>query len=180
MMRANFNLPIPAVIALAAVLAGCGGTSPAPAPLTELPDIEEPQAGPEEGVEPFLKLVAAASPLGQVLVDSAGMTLYVVTTDKEGESTCYGDCARAWPPLLTEAPPQAGQGVDAALLSTAERTDGSVQVIYNGMPLYYYNQDNAPGDTNGQGVRDVWFVVDPSGSPLRSAERSIDRGGYEY
>ena len=179
-MRASFNLPFSALIALAAVLAGCDGTTPAPAPPTELLKIEEPQAGAEDDVELFVTLIAAATPLGQVLVDSAGLTLYVVTTDKEGESTCYGGCARTWPPLLTEAPPQAGQGVDAALLSTAERADGSVQVIYNGMPLYHYSQDNAPGDTNGQGVRDVWFVVDPSGSPLRSAEPSIDRGGYEY
>ena len=58
-------------------------------------------------------------------------------------------------------------GVDEALLGTASRTDGSSQVTYNGWPLYYFAADSAPGDINGQGVNDVWWVVDPSGDAIR-------------
>ena len=99
------------------------------------------------------------------MVDDAGNTLYVFIPDDGGESTCYDGCADAWPPL--EGAAQAGGSIDAALLGTSPRTDGSVQVTYNGWPLYYFANDAAPGDTNGQGLNDVWYVMDPSGEVIR-------------
>ena len=60
-----------------------------------------------------------------------------------------------------------GEGVDASLLGSSERTDGSLQATYNGWPLYHFAADDAPGDTNGQLVGDVWFVIGPDGTPIR-------------
>ena len=73
----------------------------------------------------------------------------------------------AWPPLLTTGDPVAGGGVDAALLGTTTRKDGAKQVIYKGMPLYYYAKDKAAGDVVGQGVGEAWYVVTPSGEIVK-------------
>lgn len=105
--------------------------------------------------------------LGDVLVDTEGMTLYMYDPDAQGDSTCYDQCATAWPPLLVAGDPAAGEGIDAALLGTTERTDGTVQVTYNDWPLYYWAQDVAAGDTTGQAVNDVWWVLDATGEPIR-------------
>lgn len=104
--------------------------------------------------------------LGSFLVDADGMTLYLFTKDTENTSNCYDDCASAWPPLLTDGEPVAGEGVDAALLGTTERTDGTIQVTYGGWPLYYWVKDAAPGDTTGQDVGEVWYVVSPGGEAV--------------
>lgn len=87
--------------------------------------------------------------LGDFLVDAEGMTLYLFTKDTENVSTCYDDCATAWPPLLTDGEVTVGEGLDASLLGTTERTDGATQVTYGGWPLYYWVKDEAPGDTTG-------------------------------
>jgi predicted lipoprotein with Yx(FWY)xxD motif len=111
-------------------------------------------------------LVVAASDLGDILTDSEGRTLYLFDPDTQsGEPTCYDDCAEAWPAFVEEV--TAGDGVDASLLTTATRTDDAgVQVVYNGWPLYYFSGDEAPGDTNGQGLNDIWWVVDASGNAV--------------
>ena len=100
--------------------------------------------------------------LGSFLVDDKGMTLYLFTKDSPNTTTCYDQCATNWPPLLTTGAPVAGEGVDASKLGTITRTDGTVQVTYNGWPLYFYAKDAAPGDVVGQNVGDVWFVVSPA------------------
>ena len=94
------------------------------------------------------------------------MSLYLYTKDTAGSgaSTCYGSCATAWPPLLTTGKPVAGSGVDMSKFGTLTRTDGTTQVTYNGWPLYYYSKDMAPGDTLGQGVGSVWYVIDATGT----------------
>ena len=110
--------------------------------------------------------VTEGDALGEFLVDADGMTLYLFTNDSEGTSNCYDGCAASWPPLLTEGEPEAGDGVDAALLGTTERTDGTTQVTYNGLPLYFFASDQSAGDTSGQGVGDVWYVVSPEGEAV--------------
>ena len=109
-------------------------------------------------------VMVADSSLGSILVDGDGNTLYLFTPDTQGESTCYDQCEANWPPLVDDV--EAGDGIDAALLGTAARTDGSEQVTYNGWPLYYFANDSAAGDTNGQGINDVWYVVDPQGAAI--------------
>ena len=80
-------------------------------------------------------------------------------------SNCTGQCADNWPPLLVgdNASLAAGEGVTGEL-GTIERGNGALQVTYNGLPLYYWSGDTAPGDADGQGFNDVWFVVSPSDS----------------
>ncbi len=105
--------------------------------------------------------------LGSFLVDSKGMTLYAFTTDKPNTSNCYGKCASFWPPLLTSGAPMAGSGLDSSKLGTTTRTDGTVQVTYNGWPLYYFAKDKQPGDVKGQKVAGTWFVLAPSGTLVK-------------
>jgi predicted lipoprotein with Yx(FWY)xxD motif len=102
------------------------------------------------------------------LTDSSGRTLYRFTRDTVNTSSaCYGQCATTWPPLLIdEGTPVAGAGVNGDLLGVLARTDGTRQVMYNGMPLYYYNQDANPSDTKGQRVRDVWFIIHPNSTTV--------------
>jgi len=104
--------------------------------------------------------------LGSFLVDDKGMTLYLFTKDTPDTSNCYDKCATAWPPLLTTDAAAAGEGVDASMLGTTNRTDGTVQVTYNGWPLYYYEKDKAPGDVVGQDVGGVWYVVSAAGDKV--------------
>jgi len=104
--------------------------------------------------------------LGSFLVDDKGMTLYRFTKDTPNTTVCYDKCATAWPPLLTTGNAVAGEGVDASLFGTTTRTDGAVQVTYNGWPLYYYEKDKAPGDVTGQDVGGVWFVVSAAGDQV--------------
>jgi predicted lipoprotein with Yx(FWY)xxD motif len=105
--------------------------------------------------------------LGEFLVDGWGMTLYLFTNDTPGVSNCYDQCAERWPPLLVEGEPVLGNNIDAALIGTTERTDGTTQLTYNGWPLYYWYEDMAPGDTLGQGVGDVWYVISPAGEMVQ-------------
>jgi predicted lipoprotein with Yx(FWY)xxD motif len=101
---------------------------------------------------------------GNILTDSQGRTLYHFTKDTvNASSACYARCATTWPPLLiADGNPVAGAGVDGNLLGVLTRTDGGRQVMFNGMPLYYYSTDSAPGDTKGQEVGKVWFIVKPN------------------
>jgi predicted lipoprotein with Yx(FWY)xxD motif len=176
------------LLLVALVAAGCGGepaaeptappadagdaTETVMAPSTTAPPMETATSEPM-GTAGTAGATAAAgettvatttSDLGEILVDGEGRTLYAFLNDAQGAPTCADDCAQNWPPL--PGPATAGEGVDGALLSTAERDDGSMQVTYNDWPLYHFAGDAAPGDTNGQGVGDVWYVVDAAGEPV--------------
>jgi predicted lipoprotein with Yx(FWY)xxD motif len=155
------RLILSALVGLVMLATAC---SPQAIATTTPPPTEPPAAVPVTG--------GAAVDLGQndtlgsFLVDDKGMTLYLFTKDTPNTSNCYDKCATAWPPLLTTGDPVAGEGVDASLLGTTTRTDGAVQVTYNGWPLYYYEKDKAPGDVTGQDVGDVWFVVSAEGDQV--------------
>lgn len=110
--------------------------------------------------------------LGTVVVDSEGMTLYVFDNDTEGTSNCTGDCATNWPPLTGDV--TAGEGIDEGLIGSTERDDGSMQVTYDGLPLYYFAADQAAGDTNGQGVGGIWWVIAPDGEKITEEQVSQD------
>jgi predicted lipoprotein with Yx(FWY)xxD motif len=116
---------------------------------------------------------------GEILVDSEGMTLYLFTQDEPGESVCYDSCAENWPPLTVEDSPSGSDDLPGDL-STIERDDGTMQVTYNGWPLYYWVQDEGPGDATGQGVNDVWFVVATDQEPPEGddGDDSDNGGGY--
>jgi predicted lipoprotein with Yx(FWY)xxD motif len=120
----------------------------------------------------------AETDLGSVLVDAEGFTLYVFTNDTEGTSTCYDDCAANWPAVPGDT--AIGADLDANLFGTSPRDDGTEQMTVNGMPLYRFTPDEAPGDVNGQGVGGVWFVVGADGNMIEgpSASNDVDRGDY--
>jgi predicted lipoprotein with Yx(FWY)xxD motif len=123
---------------------------------------EEADAAPAEAGD----LALATTDLGDILVDVDGNTVYLYTPDEQGESTCYDACEEAWP-VVGEVT-VVGDGLDESLLGTTTRTDGVVQATYNSWPLYYFANDTAPGDTAGQGVSDVWYVVDATGAAISS------------
>lgn len=117
--------------------------------------------------------VSESTEFGPILVDGDGFSLYLFMADTQnsGTSTCGDDdgCTTEWPPLLTEGDPVAGEGVDATLLGTITRDDGSTQVTYNGWPLYLFHEDMAAGDTNGQAVDEfggLWYLVSPTGETI--------------
>jgi predicted lipoprotein with Yx(FWY)xxD motif len=170
---------------LALALAACSGGQPATPSGAEAPASPSPAAPAESQAA----VTAAESSLGQTLVDAEGRTLYAFTKDKGGQSTCYGDCEATWPALKVQGAPEAGDGVEASLLATTDRNDGSAQVTYKGMPLYLFSGDQQPGDTNGQGVGGVWFAVTPDGGLVGTAggtsgggndEGGQSGGGYGY
>lgn len=109
--------------------------------------------------------VSSSADLGDYLVDSEGMTLYWFANDEPGVSNCSGGCLEAWPPFLVESEEdiQAGEGVDESLIGTIPFEGGGLLVTYDEFPLYYWQNDQEPGDTTGHGVNDVWFVVPPAG-----------------
>jgi predicted lipoprotein with Yx(FWY)xxD motif len=110
--------------------------------------------------------------LGKVLVDARGLTLYLYTPDTGGSSTCYGQCAASWPPLLAKGKPAAGAGARGSLLGTTRRTDGTLQVTYAGHPLYTFASDAKAGDVNGEDVGGVWYAVSASGAKVEPGSQS--------
>jgi predicted lipoprotein with Yx(FWY)xxD motif len=126
---------------------------------------EKTTASSEGGGAGVVK-AAKVGDLGTIIVNSAGLTLYDFHKDKGGTSACYGACAGAWPPLLTEGEPKAEAGAMASQLGTTKRKDGSVQVTYNGWPLYTYAGDKAPGEANGNDIDQFgaeWYALQPNG-----------------
>jgi predicted lipoprotein with Yx(FWY)xxD motif len=108
----------------------------------------------------------ANTSLGTVLVDGNGRTLYGLTKDMNGMSSCNGTCATLWPPL-TVAGSTLPAGLDPNVFSIVTRADGSHQLRAGKWPLYRYAGDTAAGDTNGQGSGGVWFVLAPTGKLIK-------------
>ncbi len=141
-----------AVLGLAA-LVGCGGE-------------DEPAAG---GQVAGAKLgTAEVSNLGKIVVDGNGRTLYVFDKDtaEPSKSNCDGDCAAKWPPLIAASGTPQVDGVDASLVGTVTRTDGSKQVTLAGWPLYQFAEDSKAGKADGQAVGGAWWVVGADGKKI--------------
>ena len=148
-----------ALAALALVLTACGGGD-------DQAGTTPTTAAAQQAAEGTVAV--ATTGLGDVLVDAKGRTLYVFTKDKSDQSVCSGKCAAAWPALTVTGAATPGTGVQASLLSTSKQANGSSQVSYGGKPLYYFAGDAAPGDTKGQGLNGVWFVVQGDGKLVES------------
>jgi predicted lipoprotein with Yx(FWY)xxD motif len=128
-----------------------------------------------EGADPSRLTAATSEEHGEHVADGGGRALYMFEADTRGEgesaaqSTCYDDCAEAWPPLVVEDAPEAGEDIQADLIGTVERNDGRLQVTYGGWPLYYYVRDEGPGQTTGHDVEEFggeWYLVAPSGEEI--------------
>jgi predicted lipoprotein with Yx(FWY)xxD motif len=120
----------------------------------------------------------AETDLGSILVDAEGFTLYIFTNDTGGTSSCNEGCIENWPAVPGDT--TIGADLDASLFGTTARDDGTEQLTVNGMPLYRYVPDEAPGDVNGQGVGGVWFVVGADGNMIEgpSASNDFERDDY--
>ena len=155
------------VVAIGLLAAAC---SKSPTPSTSATTTQPSSPSGAEGVT----VGTASTGLGTFLVGPDGKSLYLFEADTSSQSTCSGACAVGWPPLSTNGPPVAGSGVMQSLLSTTQRSDGTVQVVYNGHPLYFYSGDAAPGDTNGEGLTAFgagWDVVSPAGKKIEKPGR---------
>jgi predicted lipoprotein with Yx(FWY)xxD motif len=120
----------------------------------------------------------ASTDLGTVLVDPEGFTVYVFLNDTNGESTCYDSCAATWPAVPGDT--AISSDLDSSLFGTTTRTDGTEQMTVAGQPIYRYAPDANPGDTSGQGVGDVWFVVGTDGAPIGGPEAAATTSGGRY
>lgn len=98
--------------------------------------------------------------LGKFLAAGNGMTLYSYTKDEKNVSNCIEGCAFNWPPFYVD-PSAVVEGCESSDFATIKRSDGRMQTTYKGMPLYHFIQDKYPGDTLGQGIGKVWFIVTP-------------------
>lgn len=129
--------------------------------------------------------IANDAKLGGHLTGKDGMTLYVLTKDSPGTSTCADSCAATWPPftLGTGEMVAPGSGVTGTL-GTLKRADGSMQVTYDNLPVYYFSGDSSAGDAKGQGNGGVWYVVTPAGAPggggASPGATDSGYGGYKY
>ena len=113
------------------------------------------------------RLTVRSTEYGKALFGPSGKVLYVFGADRSATSRCYGVCATAWPPLLTKSAPIAGPGIQAKLLGTTKRKNGTLQVTYNGHPLYYYSADKV-GKVMCQHANmhgGLWLVIKPNGQP---------------
>ncbi len=161
-------------IAAALAIAGCGGSSNDESSSSSEAGSggaysrgggEEKNTSSEGGSAAVVSL-ASVPKAGMVIVDSKGFTLYDFHKDKGTTSACYGACAQAWPPLITEGAPEVGNGASASKLGTTERTDGTMQVTYAGHPVYTFVEDKKPGEANGNDVSAFggqWYALKGNG-----------------
>jgi predicted lipoprotein with Yx(FWY)xxD motif len=179
MHRATRTTSLLAVAGVAAILAGCAAQGGGGTPAASTPAASTPVAAGSPGVY-SVDLHQDAS-LGSFLVGEDGKTLYLLTKDPNGASTCTGNCATTWPPFTLDADETAvaGAGVTGTI-GTIKRPDGSTQVAINGVPLYYFAGDSAAGDTEGEGSNNVWFVVGADGTAVQAPAPSATDGGYSY
>jgi predicted lipoprotein with Yx(FWY)xxD motif len=169
------------LVAVAFLAAACSTTGrstgaygapnpPASAAPSAAPVAAPPVASPAPPAAAGAAINVGTTQLGQVLVDANGQTVYLFVADKGTASSCNSaSCVQYWPPVLTNGAPQAGAGVNASLLGTTTRADGTSQVTYAGHPLYLFTADKKAGDATGQGVSAFgapWYVVSPSGMQI--------------
>ncbi|MFA4132836.1 MULTISPECIES: hypothetical protein [unclassified Brevibacillus] len=150
MKKAFFTL---AILSIIFVLAACGkGTE------VKTETIQPDQAQTEQTPADRLQLLENEK-AGKYLADSQGRALYYFKKDEAGKSNCSGDCLANWP-AFTQEDFAVPEGFDKKDFDTITREDnGKKQVTYKGFPLYYFAKDEQVGDVNGQGVKEVWFVI---------------------
>jgi predicted lipoprotein with Yx(FWY)xxD motif len=152
----------------AALISACGSDSGDESPQPSKPAAQDTtttrEPKPAEAKGTAIKL--DGSQFGAVLYDKRGQAIYLFDKEKSDKAECYGDCAAAWPPVLTKGEPQAGRGIDHSLLGTTERSDGRTQVTYNGHPLYFYAHEGRDEVTchNVSEFGGLWLVLDGKGN----------------
>ena len=167
-MRGRLAGAVGAVAAsLLAAACSSGSTSSSPAPAASVP-ASHASSSPSNAAA-TVALHSLAKIPGKALVTGNGRALYLFEADKKGTSTCSGACARAWPPYTVSGKPAAGMGVSSSLLGIIHRADGTMQLTYNGHPLYLFAGDRGAGTANGEGAKAFgadWYVVNASGGKI--------------
>jgi predicted lipoprotein with Yx(FWY)xxD motif len=168
------------VVALALALTACGsdgdqdGTTEQAVPATAgsasggAQDASGEMPGEAAPATMGTKITTGDSQFGEVLFDGDRRAIYYFDKEKTSASECYGACAAAWPPVLTDGRPVSGGGAQMELLGSTKRDDGSTQVTYDGRPLYYY-VDDPPGEVICHNVDEfggLWLAVQPDGAPV--------------
>lgn len=189
MHRINTRLVVALAAALVAVvgLAACGSDDSSDGSTVAAAT----DSGSSAGASSATIALADNPDLGQIIVDSQGMTVYLFEKDTAADSsTCSGACAQEWPPVTSKGTAQAASGLDASMLTTFKRDDGSTQAAYAGHPLYLYAGDAAAGDANGNGSDQfgaVWWALDASGQVVEgdssgdsSTTTDSSGSGYSY
>ncbi len=149
-------------------LAGCGqdegssgSDSPPPTKQDEAATKTERAAADRKGTT----ITVGDSRFGRMLFGADKQAIYIFENDPEGETVCYDECAKAWPPVFTAGEPRAANGVRESLLGTVKRRDGRRQVTYAGKPLYFYAHEE-PGEVRCHNVHlngGLWWAVGPDG-----------------
>jgi predicted lipoprotein with Yx(FWY)xxD motif len=186
MSRSRFTVSLLGTAATLMIVAACGSTT------TTASKVTSGAAGSATPSAPGGVLGVATTSLGPVLVDGKGLTVYMLTADSPGHSTCSAQCLQFWP--LVPAPAGSGvpmvSGISAALAAT-KATSGTSMVTAAGWPLYMFVKDAAPGDVTGEGVKTfggTWYAVSPSGKPVTAPAKTAPAtsssgsggGGYKY
>jgi predicted lipoprotein with Yx(FWY)xxD motif len=158
-MRVHHRFVLPALLTVA--VAGAATVSLAQAAMGHGP------RSTGKTVDAHAMLMLRSSKYGKAIFDANENVLYVFAADRGSTSHCYGSCAAAWPPMLTKGAPVAGPGLNANLLGTTKRSDGSLQVTYHGHPLYYWS-----GDMRGEALCQhvvlhggLWLILKADGTP---------------
>ena len=171
----RFALLALAALALGIAAAGCGGSNSSSATPASGTNASSGSSGlygsgcgggSSNSSADAVTVKAVSSPLGTILVDQDGKTLYLFEADSMNKSNCSGGCLSLWPAVMANGKTTAGSGVSAGMIGTAT---GSSQVTYAGHPLYWFAGDTAPGDTNGEGLTDfggAWYAVSPAGKAV--------------
>jgi predicted lipoprotein with Yx(FWY)xxD motif len=169
-----------ATVGAALLLAACGDDdAEESAPNTDgsqvsspEPDGEQPakkQPRPEKDQpKPGIEIKLGDSQFGEMLFNRDDQAIYLFDKESSEKPECYGACAAAWPPVVTDGEPVAAGGVKRGLLGTTERKDGSTQVTYDGQPLYYYAHED-PSQVLCHNVSEfggLWLVLGPDGQAL--------------
>jgi predicted lipoprotein with Yx(FWY)xxD motif len=172
-------------IAASALLAACGSSSSKSTASSAAQS--QPAPTQSSSSSALVKTASNGALKATVLVNAQGMTLYHLSGEQKGKFICTNSaCLQVWHPLAVTA---ARTPTGSVALATVKRPDGSVQVTYKGEPLYTFAQDTAPGQANGQGIKDVgtWSAVvlsrgeattTPSGS--EGSHSSGEGGGHGY
>lgn len=169
-MRHPVKLSLPA-LAASLLLAACGGSSSSNT-TSSTTSVQPAAQTSNSGSSSAAVVKSASSSLGTILVNIQGMTLYHLSGEVNGKFICTSSaCVGVWHPLIA---PSSGAPTGASSLGTVKRPEGTVQVTYKGTPLYTFTGDRQPGETKGQGIKDVgtWSAVTTRPSSASAASTS--------
>ena len=162
-MKSKFILTLAGSALAVVALAGCSSNASTPVAASASPS--EAAAASPDAASPDAAI--ATGKLGQIIVDGKRMTAYVWDKDtaNSGVSACTGQCATLWSPITSTSATPTITGVTGTVAAITG-VNGDRQITINGLPIYTFTKDAKPGDTNGQGVLNIWHVLSPAGDKI--------------